>query len=410
MLMLQSSPNLKSAHIPCAASETMHGQCIVCFAKDWDEDPTSNNHVMVELARENKVLWLNSVCTRKPNLRSPRDLKKIVQKLASFFRGVRRVNPNLWVYTPIVIPLPYSRMATALNHWIMRLSLKILSRKLGMREFQLWTFLPSTASYVGQLGESLVVYYCVDEWSKFNYLDGQRTADAERQLCERADIVFVSAQSLAPKRRDWNPETHLSRHGVDHALFAKALSASITLPDDISSVPGPVIGFYGTLQDWVDLDLIAFLAERHPEWSFVLIGKPMIDLERITRFPNVRVLGSRPHHMLPNYCKAFAVGIIPYVVNERIRHVNPIKLREYLSAGLPVVSVRIPEVEAYEDKCSIADDYKDFERAIARALAIDTPQKRVERSQQMKDETWRRRVRELGVQVMRVKSKLCRSK
>jgi hypothetical protein len=164
----------------------MTGENIICFAKDWNEDPTSNNHVMRQLARRNRVLWMNSIATRTPSLASGRDLGKLRRKLASSLHGAKQVSENLWVYTPIVVPLPHSRLATALNSCILRATLRVLRRKLGMKEFQLWTFLPKVADYVGRLGESLVVYYCVDEWSKFSYVDGPKIAAAERRLCERA--------------------------------------------------------------------------------------------------------------------------------------------------------------------------------------------------------------------------------
>jgi glycosyltransferase involved in cell wall biosynthesis len=380
------------------------GENIICFAKDWDEDPTSNNHVMVELARRgDRVLWLNSISTRTPNLASGRDLKKIFRKLASFTRGARRVHENLWVYTPVVLPLPHSRWARAVNRLILRTSLRLLRRKLGMDQFQLWTFLPNAADYVGTLGESVSVYYCVDEWAKFNYVDGARTAAAERELVGRVDAVFAVAQSLVDNRRPINPETHLARHGVDHDLFARALDDSTQIPADLAAIKGPVIGFYGTLQDWVDLDLVCHLARRHPEWSIVLIGKPMADLSRLREFTNVHVLGRKPHEQLPAYCKGFAVGVIPYVVDDRILHVNPIKLREYLSAGLPVVSVALPEVAPYADLCATAKTYDEFERGVEEALRNDSPQRRRQRSEAMRSETWAARVEAVCQHVARVK-------
>jgi glycosyltransferase involved in cell wall biosynthesis len=380
------------------------GESIICFAKDWDEDPTSNNHVMAELARRNRVLWLNSISTRAPNFASGRDLGKIVRKLASFAKGARRVQDNLWVYTPIVLPLPHNRIATAANRYILRLALWLLRRKLGISDFQVWTFLPNAADYVGCLGESISVYYCVDEWAKFNYLDGARTAEAERQLVAKADVVFAVADSLVKNRRPLNPETHLARHGVDHAQFAKALDEATAIPPDLAAIPGPVLGFYGTLQDWVDLDLVSYLAERHPEWSIVLIGKPMVDLSRLKGFSNVYLLGRKPHAELPAYCKGFSVGIIPYVLNERLLHVNPIKLREYLSAGLPVVSVDLPEVAPYRGLCTIAKDYNAFERGVVDALADDSARRRRERSEAMRGETWEARVADVAAHVMRVKA------
>jgi hypothetical protein len=379
------------------------GENIICFAKDWSEDPTSNNHVMTELARKNRVLWVNSLGTRVPRLASGRDLGKIFRKLAGAARGAQRVRENLWVYTPLVLPLPHSRVAAVINRRIIRAALWVLRRKLGMREFQLWTFLPTTSEYIGTLGESVSVYYCVDEWSKFNYVDGAKVSEGEHRLCSRADVVFATAQSLVDGKRPWNPETHLARHGVDHELFAQALSPSTEVPPDVANLPKPIVGFYGTLQDWVDMDLIAFLAQRHPEWSIVLVGKPMVDLSKLQKYRNIHLLGRKDHGDLPKYCKQFAVGIIPYVLQERIRHVNPIKLREFLSAGLPVVSVDLPEVRTFAQYCYIATDYEDFCRGIEAALRTDAPELRTQRSNAMRVETWERKVAGVVEAVSRVR-------
>jgi glycosyltransferase involved in cell wall biosynthesis len=384
-----------------AVPAAMTGQNIICFAKDWSETPTSNNHVMAELARHNKVLWLNSIATRAPVLTSGRDIKKIFRKLASFLRGTTHIKDNLWVYTPVVLPLPHSKVASALNRRLLKLMLWRIRRQLGMKDFQLWSFLPSAADYVGTLGESLVVYYCTDEWSKFTYVHGEKTAEAEKKLLKSCDVVFATAQTLVNDRLAINAETHLARHGVDRALFAKAMDAATPLPEDLAKIKRPILGFYGTIQDWIDFDLICYLAQRHPEWSIVMLGKTYVDVSRLQQFPNIHLLGRKDHGQLPNYCKGFDVGIIPYVVNDRILHVNPIKLREYMSAGLAVVSTNFPEVQLYPEFCVAANSAAEFEAAVQKALASDSPQARQKRSDAMEAETWEKKVAQLGQRVMR---------
>jgi glycosyltransferase involved in cell wall biosynthesis len=164
----------------------------------------------------------------------------------------------------------------------------------------------------------------------------------------------------------------------------------------------PVIGFIGLIQDWIDQDLIAHVAERHPEWSLVLVGKAIVDVSRLARLPNVHLLGRRPYADLPAYCKGFSVGIIPFVLNELTHHVNPIKLREYLSAGLPVVSTPLPEVMHHAEHASIAKEPQEFVAALERAVAEDTPALRRRRSERMRKEAWEHKVAEIGDQVNRV--------
>lgn len=387
----------------------MQDQNIVCFAKDWFEDPTSNNHVMRVLARTNQVLWLNSIATRRPDFTSGGDLGKIARKLRSFARGPERVD-GLDIYTPIVLPFPHSRVANRVNQHIMRASIGALRRTRGMDSFQLWTFLPTAAPYAGTLGESFLVYYCIDEWSRFNALDPARITAMERELCRRADVVFTTSRALLESKRGYNPETHLALHGVDHAHFARALAPETAVPDDIARLPRPVLGFIGLIEEWVDLDLIAQLAARRPDWSLALIGKSKVDTSRLVPHRNVHLLGHKPYASLPGYCKAFDVSLIPFVVNELTRHVNPIKLREYLSAGLPCVSTEIPAVRDHVDPaseglggaCYVADTQHEFHDAVERALHADSPGARRRRSDAMKSETWDHLVGHVGDIVLRV--------
>ena len=382
----------------------LEGENIICFAKDWTEDPTCNNHVMRILARRNKVVWINSLGVRKPNLASGRDLGKIVRKLTRFAAGPVRVADNMWVFTPLVLPLPHSEWAGAINHRILKQTITFLRRRLGIDRFQLWTFLPNVARHVGGLGESLVVYYCTDEFSQFSFLDGARLRDQEQQLCRKADVVFTTARSLWERRRPFNAETHLALHGVDHQHFATALSNQTAIPTDLADAPRPILGFFGLVHDWIDLELIAYVAEQRPTWTIAVIGKVAVDVSRLFRYPNVRLLGRKAYETLPGYCKAFSVGLMPFRVNELTASVNPIKLREYLSAGLPVVSTDLPEARNYAEGCRVARSPEEFLAACDQAVASDTPALRQSRSAAMAGATWEARVNEIGRLVLKISS------
>jgi glycosyltransferase involved in cell wall biosynthesis len=369
---------------------------IIAFAKDWHEDPTSNHHVLRELAKTRRVLWLNSLGTRTPKLSSGRDLGKIGRKLREFTRGPVNVENDLWVFSPLVLPLHHSPAARRINRTLLRATIRGLRLRLGLSDFQLWTFLPNVADYVGSLGESLAVYYCVDEWSMFSYLDRNDTVQAERALLAKVDCVFAINHELAEAKRALNPRTYVAPHGVDQALFARALAPETAVPADLAALPKPVLGFYGTLRDWVDLHLVAQIARARPSWSIALIGQQLDDVGPIAGLANVHLLGRKPHAELPAYCKGMSVGLIPYRIDERMKFVNPIKLREYLAAGLPVVSTAVPEVRRYGKWCAIADDSAGFIAAIERALAEDSPARRRERSASMETETWPARVAEVA--------------
>jgi glycosyltransferase involved in cell wall biosynthesis len=372
---------------------------IIAFSKDWDDDLTSNHHVLRRLARSRRVLWLNSVATRAPSLGSGRDMRRVARKLREFARGPVNVENDLWVFTPLVLPLPDSGVVRRLNSLILRLTVRLLRRRLGLRDFQLWTFLPNVADYVGTLGESLSVYYCVDEWSLFSQLDEQRTRAAERALLDRVDCVFAVNEALADAKRPFNPETHVAPHGVDRDHFARALSEETEVPGDLRRLPAPVLGFYGSIADWVDTGLIAEVARMRPEWTLVLIGTVLASTSLLDRLPNVHLLGHRPYDALPAYCKGFDVGLIPYLRSEQLPYRNPIKLREYLAAGVPVVSTPVPEVERYSQWCAIAESPEELVHAVEEALASDSPERRLERSRSVADETWDARAADVAATV-----------
>jgi glycosyltransferase involved in cell wall biosynthesis len=210
----------------------------------------------------------------------------------------------------------------------------------------------------------------------------------ERDLLRKADLCFGTAHSLVDYLKQQNPNTYLALHGVDHGHFARALDPATTIPDDVANLPRPVIGFFGAIHEWMDLPLIAHLAQRHPEWSIVLIGQAEMGTEAIRGLPNVHLLGPRPYQSLPGYCKALAVGLIPFVINEMTLHINPIKLREYLSAGLPVVSTGLPEVRRYGSSVRLGETPEAFVRQVELACAEDSPEQRRARSAALKDETW----------------------
>jgi glycosyltransferase involved in cell wall biosynthesis len=374
----------------------LEGENIICFAKDWSEDPTSNNHVMRLLARKNRVLWLNSIATRAPKLSSSGDLLKMGRKLRDFTRGPVEVAPNLFVYTPIVLPFPHLPAASTINQGILRATLALLRRKLGIDRYQLWSFIPTALPYLGMPGEDLAVYYCTDEWSRFSQVDGERIGRMERELCRRADVVFTTARTLWDRKRGLNPETHLALHGVDHEHFARALDEATPVAEELANCRGPVVGFFGLVHDWIDLSLLAHVAQHRPDWTVAVIGKANVDLGPLRRLPNVKLLGRRPYEELPRYCKAFSVGVMPFALNELTVNVNPIKMREYLSAGLPVVSTDLPEVRGYSESVRVAHTPDDFLAACEEAITADSPALRRRRSEAMAGESWEAKVAELG--------------
>jgi glycosyltransferase involved in cell wall biosynthesis len=373
----------------------LEGASIICFAHDWDGDPTSKTHIMRILARRNRVLWINSIGMRRPTA-SRSDLGRLFAKLRRSFAGCREVEPNLFAVNPLVIPLPGVEAADMLNAEILASTLRRLCRRLDLRQPILWSFLPTVSRLLGRLGEGMVIYHCVDEYSAFSGVPKSALIRMENDLVRRADLVFTSSERLRDERLALNPNTSFIPHGVDVDHFARALDATTNIPEDIRHLPRPIIGFIGLLADWVDLDLVRAIADARPGWSFVLIGNATTDLLPLRNAPNVHLLGHRPYASLPGYCRGIDVGIIPFRINALTLRANPLKLREYLAAGLPVVSSPMPEVARYSKLVRLAAGPVPFLSSIDAALEERDESLRRARAVAMTEEGWEARVEEIS--------------
>lgn len=373
----------------------IEGQDIICFSNDWDGDPLSKKHIMQRLARRNRVLWVNSIGNRNPTV-SVRDFKRILKKFRDFTRGSQCVDEGIHVFSPLAIPFHGSAAARWINRKALRWSLQRSCRKLGFRNPITWTFVPASADVAGSLGESTLVYHCVDEFSEFTGADKAAIRSLERRLMEKANCVIVSSDFLYANKRCYNRNTFLVAHGVDVLHFRKACDPETSVPEEIKGLPHPVIGFFGLIADWVDLDLIRFLAASRPRWSFVLIGKVVTSLKRLEGLNNVYLLGQKPYQSLPAYARGFDAGILPFVVNELTLAANPLKLREYLAAGLPVVSSAIPEAEKLRHILHVGQDPAHFLEHIQGLIDSRRTGPQLSISLQMDSESWDAKVEQLS--------------
>lgn len=374
---------------PAATShrDVLRGRDIICFSHDWSGDPLSKTHLMRILARENRVLWVNSIGYRTPTV-SKADMSRLVKKLAAATVALREVEPNIHVLNPLALPL-HGPAARAFNRRILRFQIQRAMRRLGFSRPMSWIFNPAAAVIAGTLSEDCIIYYCVDEYSAFTGVASQSLLELERQLLEKSDLVIVSAEKLYESKSPLNPRTVLVRHGVDYEHFRKALDPALQVPAEIAGLPHPVIGFFGLIADWVDVELMSQVAKTFAAGSLVVLGKTTTDVSMLAALPNVHLLGRKPYADLPAYCKGFDVAINPFRINTLTLNANPLKVREYLAAGLQVISTAIPEVRAM-GHCRIAGNAGEFIKEIHAALADSGP--KAERSLAMRDESWEARV------------------
>ncbi len=208
----------------------------------------------------------------------------------------------------------------------------------------LWYYTPLALTQTRHLDAALVVYDCMDELSAFRFAPPELKA-AEAELLERADVVFTGGQSLYEAKRELHPNIHLFPSSVDTAHFGKARQGHLADPAGQASIPHPRLGFFGVIDERFDLDLLAGMADRRPDWSFIMVGPVVkIDPATLPQRANIFWLGGRDYQELPRYLAHWDLGIMPFALNEATRFISPTKTPEFLAAGLPVISSAIADV------------------------------------------------------------------
>jgi glycosyltransferase involved in cell wall biosynthesis len=374
------------------ARAPLQGLGIVYFGNDWNaENRTSSHHVAERLARTLPVLYVDSPGMRAPSANG-RDFKRALRKLRAALQAPEQIREGFWRCT--VPQLPFRRIpgVEAFNRRFSRWAVRRALRHAGIARRISWFVVPHPGFLAGQLDEELCVFYCIDDYAAHPGVDMALIAQRDEALSRRADLLFVAPPALLESKRALNASTLFAPHGVDAELFGRAQDPETIVPAAARGLTGPVIGYIGSIHEWIDLELIAWLARQRPQWSFLLVGHAAVDVSELRALPNVRFTGAQPYRDLPGWAKAFDAAIIPYRLNRQVANANPLKLREYLATGKPVVSVRNAEIEKFAQWVGIADDREGFLAALDSALANDTPQAAAQRIASVADQTWDHRV------------------
>lgn len=372
----------------------LEGYGIVYFGNDWfAENRTSSHHIARRLAGRVKLLYVDCPGMRPPTA-SGRDLSRIWRKLAQTARRAVWIAPGLWHCT--MPQLPWRRLpgVQALNRWFGGWVVRRAMRQAGIRRALLWFVVPHPAFMLDAVPHVASIYYCIDDYAAHPGVDVQAIAACDETLSRRADHVFVAPPALLPLKQHLNPRCSFSPHGVDVELFAQAQTSGTAMPAQAASLVRPIIGYFGLIAAWTDIELIEWLALQRPQWSFLLVGHAHVDVSALRKLPNVALVGAQPYESLPGWAKAFDVAIIPYRLNRQVKNANPLKLREYLATGKPVVTVRTPEVDRFAEVVSIADTNEEYLTAIEKALLEVDPLASQRRMTAVHAMSWDQRVTE----------------
>ena len=381
----------------------LKGQNIICISSiDWDFIWQGHQEIMSAFARNgNCVLFIENTGVRSPGVR---DIPRIKSRIRNWLRGVKGIreeSENLYVYSPIVLPFPYSRVAGWINRFLI---LSVVEKWMRVMEFSdplVWTFLPTPLSVetANSIIKNLLVYYCIDNFAASSG-SAKKIKRSEDNLLKKADMVFVTSEELKRRCSKYNDRVYKFPFGVCLGEFEAVRDAEYKSHRELLDIRRPIIGYVGGVHKWIDKDLIKRLAEKYADYSFVFVGPVQTDVGMLEKVKNIYFLGQKEHKDVPLFVNGFDVGIIPYLITDYTRNVYPTKLNEYLSLGKPVVSTNLPEVELfmreYGDIVYIAEDEDRFGGYLERALKEDGSGLKEKREKAAAENSWENRIRQMS--------------
>ncbi len=366
---------------------------IICVSTMcWDDLWTRKQRFMNMLAKEgNKVLYVEPICFARGRSVYAKVSEALNRAKSNPFSKLKKVSENLYILTPAVkIPFGRFEIISLWNQLILRQEIKSAQRKLTLNNPIFWTYTPSSDKLIGAFSEKLAIYDCVDEHSAYPNVNKRLIRRMEIRLIKKVDMVFVTTKELYDDKKHLNKNIFIIPNGVDIKHFSKAGEEETAIPSELQAIPQPRIGYIGGIADWIDLDLILYIAKSKPEWSLVLIGPIMTQnkLALLKEPKNIYFLGRKNLRVLPNYLKGLDVCLNPFRLNELAKRVNPLKVYEYLAAGKPVVSVDMPAIRQFEGIIMFAHSKEDFINLIDEALGENQLSLREKRLEVVRDYSW----------------------
>ena len=378
---------------------------VVCISSiDWDFIWQGHQEIMTRLAAGgHRVLFIENTGVRPPRVS---DLPRVISRLRNWRKGTkgfREEKSNLFIHSPIVVPLPYSRIAQWLNQRMLMRGINRWMRAIGATRPVVWTFLPTPLArdLIKAIDPALTIYYCIDDLASSSH-EARKIVKSEQALFREADLVFVTSERLRQRAAQFSNRVHLFPFAVNLAVFQKSREEREAVPADLAALKRPIAGYVGGLHQWVDQDLLVEIATKLPKINFALIGPEQTDVSRLKALPNIHLFGQRPHADLPRYVSGFDCGLVPYRITEYTANVYPTKLNEYLVMGIPVVATDLAEIRRFNAEhgliVHIAESPDDYAAAVKNAVAaVPLPSEVSRRIEVAESNSWERRLEKMSL-------------
>ncbi len=365
---------------------------MLCFGgEDWWYH--NRGHIDIQLmrrfARLGTAVYVNSIVMQKPHLAQGRKFaQKVMRKSRSIFTGLKKTDAGFWAYSPFSLPVHHIRWARHLNSVILAHQIRHVVGKLGLHNPIVWVACPAACDTAIKLRKSRLVYQRTDRFEEYPNVNKDVIEEYDRRLKKSAELTVFVSRALYEQEQSQCRRAFLLDHGVDYETFANA-DQDPHKPEDIAGMAAPIVGFFGGIDEHTsDIAFVEKVADMLPEMSFVFVGNASSDCAGLASRKNVLMLGRKPYERIPHYGKCFDVAIMPWRQNRWIEACNPVKLKEYLALGKPVVSTPFPELRHYLDVVYQARTPGQFAQSIRQALAEDCPERIAQRRRKVQKSTW----------------------
>jgi glycosyltransferase involved in cell wall biosynthesis len=375
---------------------------IVCFAPSdwWGMNPSCTTHIMRGLSAKNRILYINPFssdllggCSKKGWS------QRITRKLKSLCKWLRRPEKNLFVLSPLFLPLQGTPWLDGLNNAILKLQIRLVCKVLHMSRPILWVENLRSADMLHWFHPCLTVYHVSDLFEQCTYTRNRQILQQREETIRRvSDVLICVSRQLYVAKRAQAAHVFYLPHGVDFDLFRRAAGDGDRILSRFGTIPHPIAGYFGTMTALNDIELLEYCADALPNVSFVLVGQITGGAYGgLSKRPNVHLLGRMPYEQIPSLCASFDVCMLHWKMSDWINHCSPLKFFEYMSSGKPIVSVPIPEiVEHYLDLVSIAHSKEEFAKALVWELTNDSPERVQRRIAAAGQHSWTNHVEQLS--------------
>ena len=386
---------------------------ILLSPSEWTDNAVSNMHIAVHLSRNNRVIYFETIGGRFPRIS---EIGRVIRRILKFI-GINNIKSKrqgldpekVKIKSPLALPIFGSKIIDKINNLILILQIKKIIKDNNFKNPIIWCFSPRWIEVIKKINKNILIFHCVD--ALFTYDKSNKFINQLNELTQMSDLVLTPGILL---EKDFlKKKIHVRRipHGCSFEHLKAFKQKRLKIPNEYKEIKGPKLIYVGTLANWVNYDLLIYVAKKIVHCNLILIGyihtlAPIKKIQQLINLPNVHHLGFKSFSKIPSYINHSNVCLVPYdSKNEHIRYYTPTKFLDYLASGLPIVSTKFPDTNTYKNLIYTSDDKSQYVKYILKALNENYKESKVARQNYATNNTWDKQIRSMEYLVYEIMRK-----